>query len=110
MPIYEYQCQKCGETTEIMQKFSEAPLRKCPACGGRVAKLMSMNSFQLKGSGWYVTDYAGRKGEARAEGADKDKPAAETAPKDDKPAKAEKPSKADKPSKAEKPKMKAARA
>ena len=64
MPIYEYQCRKCGETTEIMQKFSEAPLRKCPACGGRVAKLMSMNSFQLKGSGWYVTDYTGRKGEA----------------------------------------------
>jgi putative FmdB family regulatory protein len=64
MPIYEYQCQKCGETTEIMQKFSEAPLRKCPACGGRVAKLMSMNSFQLKGSGWYVTDYTGRKNEA----------------------------------------------
>jgi len=64
MPIYEYQCQKCGETTEIMQKFSEAPLRKCPACGGRVAKLMSMNSFQLKGSGWYVTDYTGRKSEA----------------------------------------------
>jgi len=47
-----------------MQKFSEAPLRKCPACGGRVAKLMSMNSFQLKGSGWYVTDYTGRKNEA----------------------------------------------
>jgi putative FmdB family regulatory protein len=69
MPIYEYQCQKCGETTEIMQKFSEAPLKKCPACGGRVAKLMSMNSFQLKGSGWYVTDYAGRKGEAAPKGA-----------------------------------------
>ena len=64
MPIYEYQCQKCSETTEIMQKFSDAPLRKCPACGGKVAKLMSMNSFQLKGSGWYVTDYAGRKSEA----------------------------------------------
>ena len=47
-----------------MQKFSESPLKKCPACGGRVAKLMSMNSFQLKGSGWYVTDYTGRKSEA----------------------------------------------
>ena len=63
MPIYEYQCKKCGETTEIMQKFSDTPLKKCPACGGRMAKLMSMNSFQLKGSGWYVTDYTGRKGE-----------------------------------------------
>ena len=64
MPIYEYQCKKCGETTEIMQKFSDAPLKKCPACGGRMAKLMSMNSFQLKGNGWYVTDYTGRKDEA----------------------------------------------
>ncbi|MDR3038482.1 MAG: zinc ribbon domain-containing protein [Candidatus Adiutrix sp.] len=61
MPIYEYQCQKCGATTEIMQKFSDAPLKKCSACGGRVAKLMSTNSFQLKGSGWYVTDYSGKK-------------------------------------------------
>jgi putative FmdB family regulatory protein len=70
MPIYEYQCKKCGETTEIMQKFSEPPLKACPACGGRVTKLMSMNSFQLKGSGWYVTDYSSRKGEAapKAEG------------------------------------------
>jgi len=64
MPIYEYQCKKCGETTEIMQKFSDTPLKKCPACGGRMAKLMSMNSFQLKGSGWYVTDYTGRKDES----------------------------------------------
>ena len=78
MPIYEYQCQKCGETTEIMQKFSEAPLKKCPACGGRVAKLMSMNSFKLKGSGWYVTDYAGRKGESAPQGAAAAGPEAKT--------------------------------
>ena len=52
-----------------MQKFSDAPLKKCPACGGRMAKLMSMNSFQLKGSGWYVTDYTGRKGEPKKEAA-----------------------------------------
>jgi predicted nucleic acid-binding Zn ribbon protein len=62
-----------------MQKFSEAPLRKCPACGGRVAKLMSMNSFQLKGSGWYVTDYAGRKGETK-EAAPAASPEAKAAP------------------------------
>ncbi|MDL2260018.1 zinc ribbon domain-containing protein [Deltaproteobacteria bacterium OttesenSCG-928-K17] len=60
MPIYEYKCEKCGETTEVIQKFSDAPLTLCPGCGGPVAKLMSMNSFQLKGSGWYVTDYAGK--------------------------------------------------
>ncbi len=62
MPIYEYQCDACGETTEVLQKFSDAPLSECPACGGPMHKLMSMNSFQLKGSGWYVTDYAGKKG------------------------------------------------
>ena len=61
MPIYEYQCEKCGETTEVLQKFSDAPLSVCSSCGGPVSKLMSMNSFQLKGSGWYVTDYAGKK-------------------------------------------------
>ena len=86
MPIYEYQCKKCGETTEIMQKLSDPPLKVCPACGGRVAKLMSMNSFQLKGSGWYVTDYSSRKDEAapKAEGT---APKAEgTAPKAEQPA------------------------
>jgi len=76
-----------------MQKFSDAPLKKCSACGGRVAKLMSMNSFQLKGSGWYVTDYAGKKGDAapKAESAKAPAeksvaPAAEAAPKAEKPA------------------------
>lgn len=67
MPIYEYQCNQCGETTEVLQKFSDAPLESCSACGGRVEKLMSMNSFQLKGSGWYVTDYAGKNGQAKAD-------------------------------------------
>ena len=57
MPIYEYQCQKCGRTTEVMQKFSDAPLSRCSACGGKVSKIMSNCSFHLKGSGWYVTDY-----------------------------------------------------
>jgi putative FmdB family regulatory protein len=60
MPIYEYQCEKCGDTTEVLQKFSDSPLSECPSCGGPMHKLMSMNSFQLKGSGWYVTDYAGK--------------------------------------------------
>ncbi|MDR1045444.1 MAG: zinc ribbon domain-containing protein [Candidatus Adiutrix sp.] len=61
MPIYEYQCGSCGETAEVLQKFSDAPLSRCPSCGGPVSKLMSANSFQLKGQGWYVTDYAGKK-------------------------------------------------
>jgi len=57
MPIYEYGCHKCGKTTEIMQKFSDQPLSRCPSCGGKVSKIISNCSFQLKGSGWYVTDY-----------------------------------------------------
>ena len=64
MPIYEYQCENCGETAEVLQKFSDAPLSQCPACGGSMHKLMSMNSFQLKGNGWYVTDYAGKNGQS----------------------------------------------
>ncbi len=57
MPIYEYQCHSCNKVHEIMQKFSDAPLDKCPECGSAVAKIMSMSSFALKGSGWYTTDY-----------------------------------------------------
>jgi putative FmdB family regulatory protein len=57
MPIYEYQCQKCG-TFEVTQRITEKPLGKCPSCKGRVKKLISNTSFQLKGTGWYVTDYA----------------------------------------------------
>lgn len=57
MPIYEYQCHDCGEITEILQKFSDKPLNQCPACGGKVSKIISNCTFQLKGSGWYVTEY-----------------------------------------------------
>lgn len=58
MPIYEYKCLKCGNEFEAMQKFSDAPIRKCSSCAGPVKKLISHSSFQLKGSGWYLTDYA----------------------------------------------------
>jgi putative FmdB family regulatory protein len=57
MPIYEYQCQKCG-TFEVTQRITEKALGKCPTCKGKVKKLISNTSFQLKGTGWYVTDYA----------------------------------------------------
>jgi putative FmdB family regulatory protein len=60
MPIYEYQCQKCG-TFETSQKITDKALTKCPTCKGKVRKLISNTSFQLKGTGWYITDYA-RKG------------------------------------------------
>ena len=57
MPIYEYRCHKCRKTFEVMQKFSDQPLSRCPSCTGKVSKIISNCSFQLKGSGWYVTDY-----------------------------------------------------
>lgn len=57
MPIYEYECLKCGKTFEVMQKISDKPLNKCIYCGGKVEKLISLSAFQFKGKGWYVTDY-----------------------------------------------------
>lgn len=60
MPIYEYHCEKCGDF-DVMQKITAGPLRKCPTCKSKVRKLMSNTAFQLKGTGWYVTDY-GNKG------------------------------------------------
>lgn len=61
MPIYEYECRKCNAHTEVLQKFSDKPLVKCRKCGGRLEKLLSASAIQFKGSGWYVTDYAGKK-------------------------------------------------
>ena len=61
MPIYEYECSKCGKTIEVIQKFSDKPLKKHEGCGGSLTKLISAAAFQFKGTGWYVTDYA-RKG------------------------------------------------
>jgi putative FmdB family regulatory protein len=71
MPIYEYKCVKCQKVIEVMQKFTDKPLGRCPSCGGRVSRLISNCSFQLKGSGWYVTDYkkgdSGRKDRGKDE-------------------------------------------
>ncbi len=58
MPLYEYKCEGCGETFEIIQKFSDEPLTVHEKCGGPVHRLLSAPAFQFKGSGWYVTDYA----------------------------------------------------
>ena len=60
MPIYEYQCAACGQVVERWQKISDSPLADCPACGGSLHKIISSCAFHLKGSGWYVTDYAGK--------------------------------------------------
>jgi putative FmdB family regulatory protein len=65
MPLYEYLCESCGRTIEVIQSFSEAPLSLCDRCGGALKKLLSSPAFQFKGSGWYVSDY-GRPGPAPA--------------------------------------------
>ena len=63
MPLYEYQCDgKCGQRFEVIQKFSDPPVKKCPNCGGKVHKLLSSPAIQFKGSGWYITDYARKSG------------------------------------------------
>jgi len=62
MPIYEYRCDRCGHQFEVIQKFSDNPLEVCEQCQGHLSKLVSQTSFQLKGSGWYITDYARKSG------------------------------------------------
>ncbi|HEV8262416.1 MAG TPA: zinc ribbon domain-containing protein [Burkholderiales bacterium] len=62
MPIYEYRCAACGHTEDHLQKLADAPLTKCPACGRkRYQKQLTAAGFQLKGSGWYATDFRGGK-------------------------------------------------
>lgn len=95
MPIYEYNCPKCGEFDQ-MQKITDSPLKKCPTCKSKVTKLISNPAFHLKGGGWYITDY-GRKdaGKSDAKSADESGSASES--KSEKPAeKAEKADKKDK--------------
>ena len=66
MPFYEYQCKSCGHELEAMQKFSDAPLKKCPDCGkSQLQRLMSAPVFRLKGGGWYETDFKGDKDNQR---------------------------------------------
>jgi putative FmdB family regulatory protein len=66
VPIYEYKCEGCGETFEVIQKFADEPVTVHEKCGGHVHRLMSAPSFQFKGSGWYVTDYAKGSGSSPA--------------------------------------------
>ncbi len=61
MPIYEYKCRKCSKEFEFFQRMTDPALKSCQFCKGPVEKLMSLSSFHLKGSGWYVTDYGGKK-------------------------------------------------
>ena len=68
MPLYEYQCKKCGHRFEKIQKFSDKPVKKCPECGGPVEQTISAPAVQFKGSGWYVTDYAKKSSSASDSG------------------------------------------
>jgi len=81
MPLYEYKCHSCGENFEVMQKFSDDPLTVHEACGGPVERLLSPPALQFKGSGWYVTDYAGKNGNSRSsKDAAKDSPKSAESP------------------------------
>jgi putative FmdB family regulatory protein len=67
MPIYEYVCKNCSKEFELIQKISDPPAKKCPDCGKKIEKKLSLSSFQLKGTGWYATDFAGKGKEQKSE-------------------------------------------
>jgi putative FmdB family regulatory protein len=82
MPIYEYRCEACGHQEEFLQKVSEPPLTECPACRkSTFTKLLSAAGFQLKGSGWYATDFRSKKTETKTETKTEAKTEAKTDPK-----------------------------
>ena len=94
MPLYEYECDANGHRFEVIQKFSDPPVERCPTCGSPVHKLMSSPAIQFKGTGWYVTDYARKGSDAKtAKDAKGAKESGES--KDSKETKAESPSKTD---------------
>lgn len=71
MPIYEYECKKCGEIIEEFQSFSDKPLKKHKECGGKLERLISLSAFHLKGSGWYDTEYGKKKVKRGTQSAEK---------------------------------------
>ena len=87
MPIYAYKCESCGHAKDVLQKMSDAPLSVCPACGtATFKKQLTAAGFQLKGSGWYVTDFRGDNGAKPAKPADGDAPSPAAPGADAKPA------------------------
>jgi putative FmdB family regulatory protein len=98
MPIYEFECRKCKAKLEVFQKMNDKQPTKCRKCGGRLERLQSAPAIQFKGSGWYVTDYAGN-GRKAAEKADKDSAASTSASDDKKSDKADKKTKESSPAK-----------
>jgi putative FmdB family regulatory protein len=83
MPLYEYECKKCGHRFEKIQKFSDRMVKKCPECGGQVEQMISAPAVQFKGTGWYVTDYAKKSSSPGSSGSSGDTSSKEK--KDDKP-------------------------
>jgi len=75
VPLYEYKCLKCGRHTEKIEPVAGPHLKKCPHCGGKVESVITAPAIQFKGSGWYVTDYAGKSTDG---GTKESKPAAES--------------------------------
>jgi putative FmdB family regulatory protein len=84
MPIYEYQCTKCNDRTEVIQKFTDPPYAACPKCGGEVRKLMSAPAIQFKGSGFYKNDYASAASKADAKSEGKSESSGESKPSESK--------------------------
>ena len=85
MPLYEYECKKCGHRFEKIQKFSDKMVKKCPECGGQVEQMISAPAVQFKGSGWYVTDYAKKShAPASSDSGNKDLKESKESKKDDK--------------------------
>ena len=79
MPIYEYICEKCGSHIEVLQKVSDAPLKRCQNCRGKLEKIVSRTSFQLKGGGWYASDYSRKPSSAGSDKSDKGEKKTESA-------------------------------
>jgi putative FmdB family regulatory protein len=91
MPFYEYQCSACGAQTEVLQKITDAPLKKCPECGkNKLSKLVSAPVFRLKGGGWYETDFKSDK-DTKRNLVDSDGGKEPAAEKPEKPAEKDKP-------------------
>ena len=84
MPIYEYECDKCGHGFEREQRISDPPVKTCPKCKGRkVTKLISLSSFTLKGGGWYADGYSdSKKGSSSSDASDSSSPSSSTSASD----------------------------
>lgn len=100
MPLYEYECKKCGHRFEKILKFSDKPIKKCPDCGGAVEQMISAPAVQFKGAGWYVTDYAKKSSTPSSKSSDSESGSKDTA-KDSKDSKESKESKTEEKPKAD---------